>query len=93
MSLTAEDRYWIEGLASTGESRERTCRELHAILLRAARFELARAFRPKTPSGPDLDDIACQAASDALLLVIRKATEFRGDSRFTTWATRFVVSS
>jgi RNA polymerase sigma-70 factor (ECF subfamily) len=40
--------------------------------------------------GPDLDDIACQAASDALLLIIAKAHEFRGDSRFTTWATRFV---
>src|SRR6201995_4894745 len=91
MSLTAEDRQWIDGLASTGEGRERTCQELHAVLFRAARFELARTLGPAGLSRPDLDDIACQSASDALLLVIRKAAEFRGDSRFTTWATRFVA--
>ena len=91
MSLTAEDRQWIDGLASTGEGRERTCQELHAVLFRAARFELGRTLGPAGLSRPDLDDIACQSASDALLLVIRKAAEFRGDSRFTTWATRFVA--
>jgi RNA polymerase sigma-70 factor (ECF subfamily) len=70
--------------------RERACRDLHAILLRAARFEVAQRRNPHHIGGADLDDIACQAASDALLLVIRKAREFRGDSSFTTWATRFV---
>src|ERR1700744_4356426 len=91
MPLTAEDRQWLDGLTATGERRERTCRELHAILLRAARFEVMRQPGSMRVNGPDLDDIACQAASDALLLVLRKAAEFRGDSRFTTWARRFVV--
>src|ERR1700755_109337 len=90
MSLTAEDRQWIDGLASTAEGRERTCRQLHALLFRAARFELGRTLGPAGLSRPDLDDIACQSASDALLLVIRKAAEVRGDSRLTTLATRFV---
>jgi len=63
---------------------------LHAILLRAAKFEIAQRRSAHHLGGADLDDIACQAASDALLLIIRKADEFRGDSRFTTWATRFV---
>jgi RNA polymerase sigma factor (sigma-70 family) len=90
-TLGAEDQRWLDGLAvDSGVDHERTCRELHAILLSAAKFEVAQRRHAHHLSGADLDDIACEAASDALLLVIRKAGEFRGDSRFTTWATRFV---
>jgi RNA polymerase sigma-70 factor, ECF subfamily len=80
----------VDGLADGGVDHERTCRDLHAVLLRAAKFEVAQRHNAHQVGGADLEDIACQAASDALLLVIRKAGEFRGDSRFTTWATRFV---
>jgi len=89
-TLGAEDRRWVNGLAGGGVDHERTCRDLHAILLRAAKFEVGQRRTAHHLGGADLDDIACQAASDALLLIIRKAGEFRGDSRFTTWATRFV---
>lgn len=88
--LGADDQRWVDGLSDDGLDHERTCRDLHAILLGAARFEVAQRRRAHQVAGADLDDIACEAASDALLLVIRKAGEFRGDSRFTTWATRFV---
>jgi RNA polymerase sigma-70 factor (ECF subfamily) len=88
--LSAEDRRWVDGLSNSGEGRERTCRDLHVILLRAAKFEVARRRSAHHVGLADLDDIACQAASDALLRIIRKAHHFRGDSKFTTWATRFV---
>jgi RNA polymerase sigma-70 factor (ECF subfamily) len=88
--LDTEDRRWVEGLVGRGVRHERTCRDLHAILLRAARFEVAQRRGTHQVGGVDLEDIACQAASDALLLVIRKAGEFRGESAFTTWAKRFV---
>src|SRR3954464_15120689 len=74
-----------------GAARERTCEELHEILFRAARREARQRALYLRVAGPDLDDLACQAASDALLLVIGKVRDFRGESRFTTWATRFVV--
>ncbi len=32
-----------------------------------------------------------QAADDALVAIIAKLGEFRGESRFTTWAYKFVV--
>jgi RNA polymerase sigma-70 factor (ECF subfamily) len=89
-TLSAEDRRWVDGLSNRGVDHDRTCRDLHAILLRSAKFEVAQRRRAHHFGGPDLDDIAYQAASDALLLIIAKAREFRGDSRFTTWATRFV---
>jgi RNA polymerase sigma-70 factor (ECF subfamily) len=90
MTLTVDDRRWIDGLAGAGERRERACRELHAVLYCAARFKIRREYGASLVSGSDVDDIACQAASDALLAVMRKAEDFRGDSRFTTWARRFV---
>lgn len=89
-TLSPEDQRWLDGLANSGADHDRTCRDLHAILLGAAKFEVAQRRHAHHLGGADLDNIACEAASDALLLIIRKADEFRGDSRFTTWATRFV---
>jgi RNA polymerase sigma-70 factor (ECF subfamily) len=42
-------------------------------------------------SGPELDDLAQQAADDALMAIAAKLDEFRGASQFTTWAYKFVV--
>jgi RNA polymerase sigma-70 factor (ECF subfamily) len=88
---SVDDQQWIEGLSRTGAAHERTCEELHGILFRAARREARQRAIYLRVTGPDLDDLACQAASDALLLIIRKFRDFRGESRFTTWATGFVV--
>jgi RNA polymerase sigma-70 factor (ECF subfamily) len=41
--------------------------------------------------GDDLDDLAQQAADDALVSVLRRLEDFRGASRFTTWAYKFAL--
>ena len=41
--------------------------------------------------GGDHDDLAQQSADDALVAVLRKLGDFRGDSRFTTWAYKFAL--
>lgn len=66
--------------------------ELHALLLRAARFEIGRR-RSAFPQldGADLDDLSWQSADDALMSVLRRLGDFRGDSRFTTWACKFAI--
>ena len=63
-----------------------------ALLLRAARFEVARR-RPTLPHlrGNELDDIANEAADDALMSVLRRLDDFRGASRFTTWVYKFAL--
>jgi RNA polymerase sigma-70 factor (ECF subfamily) len=91
LALPVDDQQWIESLSGTGAPHEQACAELHEILFRAARHEARQRGPRLRVAGPDLDDLACQAASDALLLIIRKVQDFRGESRFTTWATRFVV--
>ena len=42
-------------------------------------------------TGPELEDLAYQAAADALMAVTAKLGQFRGESRFTTWAYKFVI--
>ena len=62
--------------------------ELHALLLKAARFELHR--RRRLPYD-EAEDLAAQAANDAMVAVLRKLDTFRGQSRFTTWAYKFAL--
>jgi RNA polymerase sigma-70 factor, ECF subfamily len=60
--------------------------------VRAARFEVDRRRRVGHDGGPDeLDDLAVQAADDALVVVLRKLRTYRGESRFTTWAYKFAL--
>jgi RNA polymerase sigma-70 factor, ECF subfamily len=42
-------------------------------------------------TGPEFDDLAHQAADDALVNILAKLDEFRGLSRFTTWAYKFAI--
>jgi RNA polymerase sigma-70 factor (ECF subfamily) len=91
-ALDAESRRWLDALSSTGHERDDAVARLHELLLRAARFEVARR-RQALPHlrGGDHDDLACQAADDALVAVLRKLASFRGESRFTTWAYKFAL--
>jgi RNA polymerase sigma-70 factor (ECF subfamily) len=90
--LDAASREWLRSLRATDAAREEAIARLHALLLRAARFEVARR-RPTLPHlrGNDLDDIATEAADDALMSVLRRLDDFRGASRFTTWAYKFAL--
>ena len=90
--LDAESRSWVEELALPPGPRDLAVARLHAYLLRVARFELAR--RRNALAGlprENLDDLAVQAADDALVAVLRKLPTFRGASRFTTWAAKFAI--
>ena len=92
-ALDGESREWLRALSDTGSTREAAVERLHELLLRAARFEVARRQRAIGSSGgsSDLDDVAMHAAQDALLAILRKLHTYRGDSRFTTWAYKFAL--
>ncbi|HEX4687623.1 MAG TPA: sigma-70 family RNA polymerase sigma factor [Nocardioides sp.] len=89
--LDPESARWVERLSGSGRSRESCVRELHELLLRAARREVRRRSGTTPVGGRELDDVATQAANDATYAVLAKVGQFRGESRFTTWAYRFVV--
>jgi RNA polymerase sigma-70 factor, ECF subfamily len=86
-----ESRAWLERLRSSGPQRDRALVELHALLLRAARFEVGRRIGSGKLRGGDYDDLAQQSADDALVVILRKLDDFRGESRFATWAYKFAL--
>jgi RNA polymerase sigma-70 factor (ECF subfamily) len=87
-----ESLAWLERLRASGAERNAAFTELHALLLRAARFEIARRYATSAHlRGGDMDDLAQQSADDALVAILAKLGDFRGLSRFTTWAYKFAL--
>jgi RNA polymerase sigma-70 factor, ECF subfamily len=91
-ALDPESRSWIDRLSPGSPDRDAAIGELHALLLKGARFEVRRrgAAFPQLRGG-DHDDLAHQSADDALVAILGKLDQFRGDSRFTTWAYKFAL--
>jgi RNA polymerase sigma-70 factor (ECF subfamily) len=88
----AESRAWVQELKSSGEQREQAIARLRALLLRAARYEVNRRRATLGHLGAsECDDLAEQSASDALMAVLNKLENYRGDSRFSTWAYKFAL--
>lgn len=92
VELDAESRDWLAGLRAVGTRGEQSRERLHALLLRAARFEINRRRAGLSHlRGDDFDDLAHHAAADAMVAVLAKLDTFRGESRFTTWAYKFAL--
>jgi len=90
--LDEESAQWLRRLASDdGPERATAERELHATLVRIGLAEVRRRSASTPVTGPELDDIAHQAAGDAMLAILAKLADFRGESRFLTWAYKFVI--
>ena len=81
----------MRALSGTGREHEAAVTRLHALLLRVSRAELRRRSARVPVAGPELDDLAHQAADDATVAVLAKLATFRGESRFTTWVYKFAV--
>jgi RNA polymerase sigma-70 factor, ECF subfamily len=91
-TLDPESRAWVDRLDPQSPEREAAIGDLHALLLKGARFEVNRRRRAFPHlRGDDHDDLAHQSADDALVAVLGKLDEFRGESRFTTWAYKFAL--
>jgi RNA polymerase sigma-70 factor, ECF subfamily len=88
----ADSRAWLDALRAVGAEHDRAVASLHELLLRAARFEVSRRRAALSHvRGEELDDLAHQAAADALVAVLAKLDDYRGASRFTTWAYKFAL--
>jgi RNA polymerase sigma-70 factor, ECF subfamily len=90
-ALDAESAAWLRALDATGPERDDAVERLHALLVCAAFAEVDRRRSSTAAAAGDLDDLAVQAADDALMAVLRKLHSYRGDSRFTTWAYKFAL--
>jgi RNA polymerase sigma-70 factor (ECF subfamily) len=89
--LDPESAEWLRLLGGTEAERKAAWGQLHNLLLRIARAEVHRRHGHLQIGGPELDDLAHQAAADAMVAITAKVGQFRGESRFTTWAYKFVI--
>ena len=86
------DEDWIADLTSDGPVRDDALRRLHALLLRAARFQVSRMSALRAMAGAaQVEDVITLAADEAMVAVLGKLSTFEGRSRFTTWAYKFAV--
>jgi RNA polymerase sigma-70 factor, ECF subfamily len=87
-----ESEHWVEQLRPGHPRHDQTVAKLHEVLLRVAFHELSRRRgQLRSITGPEFDDLAHQAADDALMNILARLEEFRGLSRFTTWAYKFAM--
>jgi len=90
-TLDPDSAEWLRALEGAKAERDAARLRLHAMLLRIARHEVRRRSDHLQIVGPELDDVAHQAAADAMVAILAKVGQFRGESRFTTWAYKFVM--
>ncbi len=91
-ALDSDSRQWVEQLRVGHPRHHQTVARLHDVLKRVAVYELSRRrHQLRSIRGPEFDDLAQQATDDALINVLDRLDEFRGLSRFTTWAYTFVM--
>jgi RNA polymerase sigma-70 factor, ECF subfamily len=87
-----EGRRWIAALRGVGAEREVGAATLHALLLRAARFELHRRRAMLAGTAREtIDDLAMESADDTLSAILSKLDSYRFESRFTAWAYKFAI--
>jgi RNA polymerase sigma-70 factor (ECF subfamily) len=90
-ALDPDSGEWLRSLSGSDAEKRAAGIRLHDMLLRVARAEVRRRSGHLRVDGPELDDIAYQAAADAMVAITAKLDQFRGESRFTTWAYKFVI--
>jgi RNA polymerase sigma-70 factor (ECF subfamily) len=85
----SDAQLWLDPLRARDDE---AVARLHTLLVHAARFEVARR-RPSLPHlrGEELDALALEAAGDAAVSILGKLDDYRGESRFTTWAYKFAL--
>jgi RNA polymerase sigma-70 factor (ECF subfamily) len=93
MSETRTDQEWLQDLNASGLSQEAAIADLRDLLLRAALYFFSKNLRDF--GGLSRDEILQRAedcAQDALIAVLKHLPDFRGDSKFTTWAYKFSIN-
>lgn len=88
----ADREAWLVALRGTGAPHDDAVGSLYELLVRGARAEISRRWASLGYVDDDaVDGLATQAADDALVALLSKLDDYRGDSRFTTWACKFAI--
>ena len=94
MARTRTNQEWLDELVSVGPRQEAAIADLRDLLLRAALYFFNR--NAGDLQGLDHQEVLQRAedcAQDALIAVLKHLQDFRGDSRFSTWAYKFAINT
>jgi len=94
MPDTRTNHEWLHDLSASGPPQEAAIADLRSILLRAALYFFSRNRGDLASLGHDeVLQRAEDCAQDALIAVMQHLPDFRGDSKFTTWAYKFAINT
>ena len=83
---------WVKALSIPGPRQDHAMSSLHVLMLRTCRHQVRRMSSALAGVGSErLEEIANQAADEAMMAVLAKLSTFEGRSRFTTWAYKFAI--
>ena len=83
---------WLDHLRGSTEVQEPALQDLRVRLQRGIFYYLSRERSDLSQySTQEINQMAEDQAQDAILRVLDNLESFRGDSRFTTWATKIAV--
>ena len=93
MTSTRTNDEWLYDLNASGLAQENAIADLQGILLRAVLYLFNRNMGDlSTLARDDILRLAEDCAQDALIAIMNHLSDFRGDSKFTTWAYKFAVN-
>lgn len=93
MSEARTNQEWLHDLTASGETQEAAIADLRDLLLRAALYFFSRNLNDfEKHNSNEILQRAEDCAQDALIAVMDHLPDFRGDSKFTTWAYKFAIN-
>jgi len=93
MSNTRTNEEWLNDLRTSGAAQEAAIADLRNLLLRSVLFFFSRNLGEFDRLARDeILQLAEDCAQEALIAVMNHLSDFRGDSKFTTWAYKFGIN-
>jgi RNA polymerase sigma-70 factor (ECF subfamily) len=93
MTRTRTNEEWLHDLRESGVEQEHAIADLQNILLRAVLYIFNRNLdNLNALARDDILKLAEDGAQEALIAILKHLSDFRGDSKFTTWAYKFAVN-
>src|SRR5690349_15123007 len=90
---TRTNEQWLNELTQADGVQAQALADLRAMLVRGSLYTLRQTpYRLADWDAEHLRQLAEDSAQEALLSILRHLSEFRGESRFTTWAFKFAVN-
>lgn len=93
MTRTRTNEEWLHDLRDNGMVQEQAIADLQNILLRTVLYLFNRNISDLGAlARDDILKLAEDCSQDALIAILNHLSDFRGDSKFTTWAYKFAVN-